>query len=146
MSDIDLDRLDELYAAATPGEWWEHEDAFRVPSMDPEEDDYVGANFNVLIGDQEDRVCECHHGECNPKANATFIAAVNNAYPALIALARRTLAAEAELSRLRGLLVDYEKTIGSQRSMYRDSERHERLERVNAEARRIAQEVRHDAE
>ena len=106
MSDIDLDRLDELYAAATPGEWWEHEDAFRVPSMDPEEDDYVGANFNVLIGDQEDRVCECHHGECNPKANATFIAAVNNAYPALIALARRTLAAEAELSRLRGLLVE----------------------------------------
>ena len=113
MPDIDLDRLDELYAAATPGEW----SAWLPP---------------------------INGGEDNP--DCQFIAAVHNAYPALIALARRTLAAEAELSRLRGLLVDYEKTIGSQRSMYRDSERHERLERVNAEARRIAQEVRHDAE
>ena len=73
MPDIDLDRLDELYAAATPGEW----SAWLPP---------------------------INGGEDNP--DCQFIAAVHNAYPALAALARRTEAAEAELSRLRGLLVE----------------------------------------
>lgn len=48
------------------------------------EGDERGTDFNILIGDQDDRVCCCHDGECNPEGNSAFIiAAHNNILPVL---------------------------------------------------------------
>lgn len=64
---IDLERL-------TPAPWW-----VLV------EDDHIAERdsipiANVLIGDQEDRVCQLNVGECEPKVNAEFIALARNAF------------------------------------------------------------------
>lgn len=82
MTPIEPDELREwerLAEAATPGEWWS---IGSMPTPGVEQD------FNVVVGDQEDRVCECHEGECRPQENAEFIAAAREIVPRLIAAYR----------------------------------------------------------
>lgn len=77
------DQLDEalrLEAEATPGPWWDLCEPIRVPVV---RDDGRRAfetinDAQVLVGDQDDRVCCCHDGECKPEANAKLIAAARN--------------------------------------------------------------------
>jgi hypothetical protein len=59
--------------AATPDEWWVLDGAGHESSV-------PDGSLHILIGDQEDRVCEIHIGDCEgyERANATFIAASRN--------------------------------------------------------------------
>lgn len=83
---IDLDALEALYGKATPGEWWHRHTKLRK-------------QFSTVI-DQVEAVdgTEVVHwagfdsGDATKKqkhANAALIAALHNAFPALLALARK---------------------------------------------------------
>jgi hypothetical protein len=67
----ELAELGRLYEAATKGEWW---------LLDTGDGDY-----QVVIGEQDDRICELHFEECLPNQNGAFIAAAHNALPRLLA-------------------------------------------------------------
>ena len=64
---IDLSKL-------TPAAWWVENENGDLGSDGSE------LPVNVLVGDQEDRVCQCNVGECEPVTNAAFIALARNAF------------------------------------------------------------------
>ena len=106
MADIDLDELERLLREATQGEWW---------VVEPSDSPLMPEDWNVVIGEQEDRVCECHDGECKPEQNARLIVAMHAALPWLISRARRAeelqhaiaaLSMDISLSMERGEAVD----------------------------------------
>lgn len=87
----DQPTLDELIAMgerATSRPWWGFEDC---------------GDYQIVIGDQEDRVCECHNEECKPKENCDYIVAACNAAPTL---AKRVKELEAENAELRKRLAE----------------------------------------
>lgn len=107
-------RLAEIEAreqAATAADWWVLYD---------EETE----SRHVVIGDQDDRVCECHDDECDPEFNAAFIAAARSDVPFLLAEVRRL---EGQLSSVwalgaAGILEqedDRDETIAALRAMLR---------------------------
>lgn len=74
LTDDELAAIEAREQAATPGPWWVLEEQDSV---------------SVLIGDQDDRVCELHHGECLPFENANFIAHARQDIPRMVAEIRR---------------------------------------------------------
>jgi hypothetical protein len=89
---LDLDELERLEREATAGPW----------RVSPHAIHYVDT-----AGERSDTVCKCYQdspkrGE--PAPDATFIAALRNAAPALIARARRADELEAELQAVKDSL------------------------------------------
>jgi len=87
----ECERVIALSEKATPGEWWVQSEPFEEITWQTSTEGTVRtvSDCNVLIGDQEDRVCCCHDGECDPKANAEFIAAARESMPCLARLVKR---------------------------------------------------------
>ena len=85
MTDIDIDKLETLRAAATPGEWREVEG--EIWGEEP------FAKYEVVAPTTDDS-CEFRRG------NAAWLTAIHNAAPALLAEVRRLRAIEAAARKL----------------------------------------------
>ena len=86
---VDWDELKRLHEAATPGEWfatdWQRPSATFTPTL--------VATKETAGSDLESCACDCDHAE-HPIENAAYIAAIHNAFPAI--LAERSAAAKGE--------------------------------------------------
>ena len=88
-NDLNLGELERLHGEATPGPWWR---------------DNAG-DGELMSGDPERfETCQTVGIGCVRVEDDEFLTALRNAFPALLALARRAAKAEAEVARLRDLL------------------------------------------
>lgn len=104
MSDVDLDHIEALAAAATPGPWEAHHrenlDWLSESDLVESSDHQPGSKVVFSVEDQERWFSSCWPHR-NASADAAFIAAVD---PATIRrLVARVREAQAEVERLRGL-------------------------------------------
>lgn len=76
----DLEELKRLHKAATPGEWfatdWQRPSGTFTPTL--------VATKEEAGSDLESCACDCDHAE-HPIENAAWIAAIHNAFPAILA-------------------------------------------------------------
>jgi hypothetical protein len=96
LTDSDLDRLESLAAAATPGPWLANENGMGAPMvyLDPHSGKLAGEQYQFAL-DEAGRLFD--GTTAAEPADAAFIAAARTAVPALVAALR---AARAELARV----------------------------------------------